>query len=206
MNTDLAKQLDTWKETALQWSGVLIRYAILAAVLLAVVYVLRRVLGKQKKAAVEQAPGMGIDVKELLAQGPPPAGPALSFFNVPVRLSALVVAPAGRGHELPPVTQLESVIDAIVPGLARVVIAHRPVVRKWPAQISNRGFAHVLFTQAKLPGDGGKGTPWCAVAGMFRIGKTAVLAGLIMRSASPTNLGQVILEHETQWLDVVRVK
>jgi hypothetical protein len=205
MNADLAKQLDTWKETALQWSGVLIRYAMLAAVLLAVVYVLRRVLAKPKKT-VEQAPGMGIDVKELLAQGPPPAGPALSFFNVPVRLSALVVAPAGRGRELPPVNQLESVIDAIVPGLARVVIAHQPVVRKWPAQISNSGFAHVLFTQAKLPGEGGKGTPWCAVAGMFRIGKMPVLAGLIMRSASNSNLGQVILEHETQWLDVLRVK
>jgi hypothetical protein len=205
MNQNITEQLDKWKETAIQWSAGLIPYAILAAIAFAFVYVILKVLKKPKKAA-EQAPDMGINVKDLPAQGPPPAGPALSFYKVPVRLAALVLAPAGRGRDLPPVNQLQGVIDAIVPGLARVVTAHQPVVRKWPAQISSSGFAHVLFTHAKLPGEGGKGTPWCAVAGTFKIGKTPILAGLVMHTAAPTNLGQVILEHEAQWLDVLRVK
>jgi len=205
MNQNLAEQLDKWKETALQGLAGLIPYAIFAAIVVAVVYAMLKVLRRPTKT-VAQAPEMGINVKDLPAQGPPPAGPALSFYKVPVRLSAVVLAPSGRGRDLPPLNQLEGVIDAIVPGLAKVVIAHKPVVRKWPAQISSSGFTHVLFSQAKLPGEGGKGTPWCAVAGTFRIGKTPILAGLIMRTAAPTNLGQVILQHETEWFDVLRVK
>ncbi len=205
MNQNLTEQLEKWKETAIQWSGSLIRYAIFAAIVFAILYVILKVLKRPQKT-VEQGPDMGINVKDLPAQGPPPAGPALSFYNVPVRLAALVLAPVGRGRDLPPLDQLGGVIDAVVPGLALIVTAHRPVVRKWPAQISSSGFGHLLFTHAKLPGDGGKGTPWCAVSGTFKIGKTPILAGLVMRAASPTNLGQVMLEHEAQWNDVLRVK
>ncbi len=205
MGANLIEQLNKWKETAVPWLAGLLKYAILATIVLAVVYVILKVLRKTEKT-VRQAPDMGIDVKDLPNQGPPPAGPALYFYNVPVRLAALVLAPAGRARELPPMNQLDALADALVPGLAKVVAAHKPLVRRWPAQVSSRGFANIFFTQAKLPGEGGKGTPWCAAAGVFEIGKTPIMAGLVMRAAAPTNLGQAILEHEAQWLDVVRVK
>ena len=205
MEPNLNEQLTKLKETAGAMSAGLLKYAILAAVLVVILYVVVKVLRKPKKAAL-QVPDLAIDVMGLSTQGPPPGGPALYYYNVPVRLAALVVAPAGRMRELPPINQLGDVIDSIVPGLAEVVAAHKPVVRKWPAQLSTRGFAHTLFSHAKLPGEGGKGTPWCSAAGIFKIEKRPIMAGLVMRAAAPTNLGQAIIEEEAQWLDILRIQ
>lgn len=205
MVENLIEQANQWKNVVIPWLGGLLKYAIIATIVLAIVYFVLRILRKPKPAPAAP-PDTGIDVKGLLDQGPPPAGPMLYFYNVPVRLAALVLAPAGRARQLPPVNQLDAVADALLPGLSQVIAAHRPVVRRWPAQISSRGFALAFFNQAKLPGEGGKGTPWCAAAGTFKLGKTPIMAGLVMRSAAPTNLGHVIVEQEAQWLDALRVK
>jgi hypothetical protein len=205
MVENLIEQANQWKNVVIPWLGGLLKYAIIATIVLAIVYFVLRILRKPKPAPAAP-PDTGIDVKGLLDQGPPPAGPMLYFYNVPVRLAALVLAPAGRARQLPPVNQLDAVADALLPGLSQVIAAHRPVVRRWPAQISSRGFALAFFNQAKLPGEGGKGTPWCAAAGAFKLGKTPIMAGLVMRSAAPTNLGHVIVEQEAQWLDALRVK
>jgi hypothetical protein len=130
----------------------------------------------------------------------------LYVYNVPVRLTALVLAPVGRARELPPPTHLDALADALVPGLAKVISAHKPVLRRWPAQVSSRGFAHTFFSQAKLPGDAGKGTPWCVAAGVIKFGKTPIMAGLIMRAAAATNFSHPIIEQEAQWLDVLKTK
>jgi len=205
MAENLIEQANQWKNLIIPWLGGLLKYAIIATIVLAIVYFVLRILRKPKPASAAPA-DMGIDVKGLLDQGPPPAGPVLHFYNVPVRLAALVLAPAGRARQLPPVNQLDAVADALVPGLSQVIAAHRPVVRRWPAQISSRGFALAFFNRAKLPGEGGKGTPWCAAAGPFKLGKTPIMAGLVMRAAAPASLGHVIIEQEAQWLDVLRVK
>ena len=170
MGDNLIEQLNKWKDAAIPWLAGLIKYAIIATIVLAIVYVILKVLRRPKTTA-QQAPETAIDVKGIANQGPPPAGPALYFYNVPVRLAALVMAPAGRGRELPPINQMDALADALLPGLAQVIAAHKPVVRRWPAQISSRGFAIAFFNQAKLPGEGGKGTPWCAAAGAFKIGR-----------------------------------
>ena len=59
---------------------------------------------------------------------------------------------------------------------------------------------------AGLPGDGGRGTPWCAVAGRFEAGGRKLLAGLVCRAASGNGLGQFVVQHQGQWLDTVRVQ
>ncbi len=205
MAENLIEQANQWKDAILPWLTTLFKYAIVLTILLAVAYVVLTVLRRRRSAPPPQE-DLGVDVKGLRDEGPPPAGPVLHFYNVPVRLAALVLAPAGRGRELPPASQLDALADALLPGLAQVIAAHRPVVRRWPAQVSSRGFALAFFNQAKLPGQGGKGTPWCAAAGAFKLGKTPIMAGLVMRAAAPTSLGQVIVEHEAQWLDIVRVK
>ena len=135
-----------------------------------------------------------------------PAGPILEHYNVPVRLAAVVLAPTGRVLELPSIDQLPQLIDHIVPGLAQVMAAHRPLIRRWPSQLSAEGFAHAFFTQARLPGDGGKGTPWCSVAGRFKIHRQSLMAGLVMRAESNNNFGQSIIHKEHEWLGILRVK
>lgn len=147
-----------------------------------------------------------IDVTQLPAGGPPDEGPQLEFYGMPVRLAVLVMAPAGRTSSLPATERVAAALDDLVPGLASVVLAHRPLLRSWPSQLSTQGFVHAFFNNAQLPGDRGKGTPWCSVAGRFDAGDQQLLAGLVCSAQKSNSLGQVAVANVGQWMDVLRVK
>jgi len=186
--------------------GDLVRLLVLVAVAIVLAYVLWALLKRRKRVLPPQVPDLAVDVMSLPTAGPPASGPALYYYNVPVRLAAVVLAPAGRVRDLPPPGQLDDVLDSIVPGLAQVVSTHAPLVRYWPRQLSAKGFAHAFFGHARLPGQGGKGTPWCSAAGIFKIEGQPLMAGLVMRAQTTSNLGQAIVEREAQWLDLLRIK
>jgi hypothetical protein len=177
--------------------------ALAAGLLLVVLIVLLRRRGKR----VEAPPvDLRIRLADLPAHGPLTEGPRLEFYGTPVRLAVLVLAPAGRNSQIPPPAQLPDTIDNLVPGLAAVVVAHRPLIRFWPFQLSAQGFTHAFFNNLRLPGEHGKGTPWCAIAGRFETGSQQLLAGLVCVADKPNSLSQVTVAHPGQWLDVVRVK
>jgi hypothetical protein len=177
-----------------------------SAAVLVVMLVVWRVLRKRKPPLAAPPVDLRIDVGSLGEQGPPPGPPAIEFYNIPVRLAAVVLAPVGRSRGLPPPGETARLLEAILPGLSRVAQVHRPLVRSWPNQFSARGFAHVLFANVRLPGDGGKGTPWSSVAGMFKLDGQPVMAGLVLRAAQPNSLGQIIVESEHEWLGCLRVR
>lgn len=164
--------------------------------------ILRR-RGRQQQSA---APDLRVDVAKLPTHGPLAEGPRLEFYGLPVRLAVLVLAPAGRGSCVPDGRSFEQALDALLPGLVAVVKAHRPLVRGWPYQLSTQGFVHSFFGNVALPGDHGKGTPWCAAAGRFEAGDQQLLAGLVCVADKPNALGQVTIQQLGQWLDVLRVK
>jgi hypothetical protein len=87
-----------------------------------------------------------------------------------------------------------------------VYLAHKPVFRRWPNQLSVRGFAHKYFARVRLAGPGGRALPWCSVAGVFKIEGQPYLVGMLLRTATPTNLGQRIVDDATQWLSVLRAR
>ncbi len=205
LNVD--EQLEKAKEAVGSLSGDLLKYVIFAIVALIVLYILYKVLtGRKKKKPAARSADLTIDVMALGSEGPPAGTAVLEYYNVPVRLAAIVLAPAGRVRELPPPAQLGDIYDAIVPGLAKVVASHRPLVRRWPPQVSAKGFAHTVFQHCRLPGDGGKGTPWSSVAGLLKIEGHAMMAGLILRTESTSSHGQEIIEREEQWLSILRAK
>ena len=183
----------------------LIQYAVIAAIVVAVLVVLKKFLGRKKKPKAA-AGGQGIDIQKLPADGPPSGGPTLEYFNIPVRVAAVVVAPAGNVRELPPVNEMSDLYDAITPGLGAVVAAHRPLVRRWPKQLSAKGFAHSVFRNCRLPGEGGKGSPWCCAAGVFKMEGQPVMAGLILRSDGDSSHGQQIMDEPAKWIACLRVK
>jgi hypothetical protein len=185
--------------------GDLLKYGLLVLAIL-VVLVVWRILRGRRKRTVPVPPSQDVQVTGLGTSGPPPGPPILEYYHYPVRLAAIVLAPAGRTRELPPLEQLGGLVDMLVPGLAQVAALHQPLVRRWPPQLSVRGFAHSFFVHARLPGQGGKGTPWCSVAGVFRVDNQPVMAGLVLRAASNVNLGQQIIDSEGKWHDVLRVK
>jgi hypothetical protein len=165
-----------------------------------------RLVRRRRRVAAPLAPDLKIVVADLGNDGPPPGPPVLEFYNLPMRVAAIVLAPVGRVRELPPDQQIPTLIEAIVPGLDKMAALHRPLIRRWPNQVSARGFAHLFFNNAKLPGDGGKGTAWSSVAGVFKVKGQPVMAGLVLRAAEPNSLGQTIIEEEYQWLGCLRVR
>jgi hypothetical protein len=181
-------------------------YALAAAIAAIVLAILWRVFRRGRRASLPPAGDLRIEVADLGEAGPPPGPPFLELYNLPMRLAAIVLAPVGRTSELPPDEELSPLIEAIVPGLDRVTALHHPLVRRWPNQVSANGFAHLFFNHARLPGDGGKGTPWSSMAGVFKAKGKPVMAGLIFRAADPNSLGQTIIESEHQWLGCLRVR
>ncbi len=174
-----------------------------AVVLLIVIsFLFRRRRGTVR---VEQE-NLSIDLTQLRVSGPPHGAPQLEFFGTPVRLAVLVLAPPGRSGAIPPTERLREVVEHLLPGLADVLDAHRPIFRRWPEQLSTPGFCQSFFMNMQLPGNRGKGTPWCSVAGRFEYGDGHLLAGLVCFGERPNALGQVIVEHDGQWHDVLRVR
>jgi len=187
-------------------AGNALWYVLLAAIVVIVLAIAWRVFHRRRRVSIPPAPDLSIQVASLGEDGPPQGPPFLEFYNLPMRLAAVVLAPVGRTGDLPPDDQLSPLIEAIVPGLDRVTALHRPLVRRWPNQVSANGFAHLFFNHARLPGDGGKGTPWSSMAGLFKAKGKPVMAGLIFRAAEPNSLGQTIIESEHQWLGCLRVR
>jgi hypothetical protein len=136
---------------------------------------------------------------------PPEEGPELRCYGLEVRLAVLVLAPAGRLREVPGGVERSAMIDQIVPGLAKLVSAHNTMVLIWPPQLSPRGFAHAFFSAVKLPGDRGKGTPWCSVAGKFEADGEQYMAGMALCAAKPNSLAQFVVELPGEWLELLRV-
>jgi len=165
-----------------------------------------KIVGGRRHSPRPQAPDLDVDLAALGEEGPAGLTPALELNNVPVRLAAVVLAPAGRVRELPPMNRRDELFEAILPGLKEVVAAHRPLMLRWPAQLSPSGFAHTLARHVRLPGEGGRGTPWSSVAGVFKIEGQPLMAGLVLRGESANSLGQQIVDSEEQWLGCLRVK
>lgn len=168
-------------------------------------YFLLRSFGGGAAPASEQS-DLSIDVNKLGVEGPPPTGPQLDVYNIPMRLAVLVIAPLGRANTIPPPEVLTAAVERIVPGMMSVLKTHGPVFRRWPAQLSAAGFGPTFFGNIPLPGDQGKGTSWTGVVGKFEYQGQMLAVGMILRADQPNSLGQIALERETQWLDVLRVR
>lgn len=180
--------------------------AAVVGLLILVAVVLWLIRSTRRQPARTPEMDLTIDVERLSPEGPPSEGPVLEFYGMPVRLAALVLAPAGRHAHLPPEGQRGGVWDDLTPGLSSIVASHRPLIRPWPSQLSTQGFIHAFFNHVHLPGDQGKGTPWCSAAGRFDAGDQQFLAGIVCAAEKPNSLSQVTITNVGQWLEVVRVK
>jgi hypothetical protein len=198
--------LDNLKNALGPASADVLKYAIIAIAGVVVFWIAWRVLRRRKQTAAPLPPDLKVNVDTLSNQGPAEGPPVLEFYHLPVRLAAIVLAPVGRVRELPPDDQLATLLDAIVPGLDKVAALHEPLIRRWPSQVSARGFAHLFFSNSRLPGPGGKGTPWSSAAGIFKVQGQPIMAGLVFRAAQPNSFGQTIVDSEDKWLGCLRVK
>jgi hypothetical protein len=175
--------------------------AVAAVVLLAIAFVWLR----RKKPHAAAVPPPAIELSRLGERGPPAAACRLECYEIPVRLAALVLAPAGASRALPPRDFWSALIDQIVPGLAEVVRQHGTELMAWPPQLSPRGFSQQFFSSLALPGDHGKGSRWCAVAGRFEASGQPWMVGMALCADKPNSLSEYLVE-STGWLGVLRVR
>lgn len=178
----------------------------IAVLVLLVLIVLWRIVAPRKKQATTRKTIQQIDLSQLGEHGPSAEQARLECYHVPVRLALVVMAPLGRDSKLNVDAGLAHVLDQIVHGLGEVVETHKPLFRLWGPQLSANGFTTAFFSGAKLPGQKGKGTAWCALAGRCEVNGRNLMVGLVLRAEKPNNLGQVLLDQEYAWPDVLRPK
>ncbi len=186
--------------------GPVVRAVAVLAVLGALALVAVRWMRRHKRRAPPVESEGGIAADTLPELGPPGQGPRLLYRGTPVRLAAVVLAPPGLARELPPINRLGEVFEALIPGLAEVIRAHRPVYRRWPAQVSTRGFVHRFFAEARGLAPPGTETPWCLVGGPFVFRGEPLLVGLVMRAQAPMHHGRYIVEDAAEWPRLLAVE
>jgi hypothetical protein len=135
-----------------------------------------------------------------------PGQTRLTVYHVPVRMAVVVIAPLGRESDPPTHSDVPTLLDHIVPGLASVLTHDQTIVKIWPRQLSATGFAPTLVRHAPLPGGRGHATPWCLVSGRTTFDGASFAIGLALAATTPNNLGLIVVESEHQWLDVLRMR
>ena len=78
--------------------GELLPYVVVLVIAAVVLYLVWRLLKRRRGRLPLVEPDLTIDVASLGTAGPPPGGPVLEHHNLPMRLAAIVVAPAGRAR------------------------------------------------------------------------------------------------------------
>lgn len=192
-------QLDTLLNGG--WLPLAVGAALALGALLFLVVKLRR-----KPPIEPPKPDLYLEVTSLGERPPRVDGPQLECYHLPVRIALVVVAPLGRTGLPPTAEELSPLLDGIVPSLARAYGRDRPEVRHWPPQLSFQGFTRTFFANIRLPGDRGKATPWCSLAGRAELGGRMFVVGLALQAARPNSLNQHVVDREGGWLDALRVR
>lgn len=182
---------------SLQWIAI----AVVASVL---VFAVWKALSSGRKKKPARKGVQHVDLAALGDNGPDPEATPLECYHVPVRLALVVLAPLGRDTQLNVEQGLPHLLDQIVHGLDQVVETHQPLIRLWEPQLSKNGFTTAFFANASLPGQKGKGTPWCALAGRCEVNGRNLMVGMVLRAEKANNLGQILMEQEYAWPDVLR--
>ena len=171
-----------------------------------VLALLRRIMGWFRRSVPVSTTDESLVIELSALPAAEPGTTRLTVYHVPVRLAVVVIAPLGRDSDPPTHSEVPKLLNGIVPGLASVLSRDQTIVKIWPRQLSATGFAPSLMRHVRLPGDKGRGTPWCLVAGRTTFGDGSYAAALALGADSPNNLGLITVESEHQWLDVVRMR
>lgn len=190
---------DPTKRQLVLFAAALVGLAILLAVL-------RRIAGWFRRSVPVSTTDESLVIELSALPAAEPGATRLTVYHVPVRLAVVVIAPLGRESDPPTHSEVPKLLDRVVPGLASVLSHDQTIVKIWPRQLSATGFAPSLMRHVRLPGDNGRGTPWCLVAGRTTFGDASFAVGLALGADCPNNLGLIAVESEHQWLDVVRMR
>ena len=185
--------------------GIAVCVLLLAVLGFAFVLIQRAKRKTRTSVDVGESDDLAVEVLQLDVNPPTGLPPKLQLLGVDSNLAVLVLAPRGNGVTFPSSEQLHSLVDRICPGFSKILDAHQPLFRRWPAQMSFEGFTHAIAHNMKLPGERGKGTPWSTLVGRISVPGGQLFVGLVCLSANPNGMGQIVVEHEGKWTDSLRI-
>jgi hypothetical protein len=187
------------------WAVLGAAAVLLLLVLLILLAIVRRLFrGKRKLQGGPPDPALFIDLDECPMPADPPGSRRLTVHHQPVRLRFVVLAPMGRDADVDE-SAVDKLLDLLLPGLGAVARRDQPMVRIWPAQISQSGFTAAFHRHTPKAAQRGEMSRWVLVAGRAQAGRTMLLIGLGLWADQPNTLDRLTLD-PSQWLDVLRVR
>jgi hypothetical protein len=181
----------------------LVELVCLLAVVVAAGYLLRALL-RRLFASRRRDIDWDRPLREDLDSCPlPNVPPAACVYHVPVRLRLVVVAPGGKGVDVPD-DAVGALLDRSIPGLGALVVRDQPRVCIWPAQLSGMGFTNLFHRCTPTAERDSEPSCWILLAGRAQWAGENLFVGLGLWSEEATTLGRRNLEPH-QWLDVLRL-
>jgi hypothetical protein len=181
--------------------------AILVVLILGVLAVVLRAIGRALTARRKPPNPEGHLVEDLGNYPPPPGKPGprrLFVQGFPARVRLVVLAPQGKQDNVD-AGKAEALLELVVRGLGGVAQQDSPRVRIWPRQLSNQGFAVSFHRLTKKPEPDTKPSRWVLVAGQAQAGSRKILVGLALQADEKNSLGKLTVEPD-RWNEVLRIK
>jgi hypothetical protein len=175
-----------------------------ALALLVLILLIYRLTRRPKRIALSDRSDLYIDVTDFSPDRIDyKAYPRLEWMGSPAHLTLIVVAFQGTGGGDLQDAPVRALLERALPGLGPILDAHQTEIRLWDPQVSRRGFEQLFFHVVPLPGDHGRGTPWCSVVSRAEYKDRPLLLGMVLYSPQTPNVTQMSYEHESKlWSDL----
>lgn len=193
-------------ETTIPWSeySEVLLIVLGALALLVLILLIYRLTRRPKRIALSDRSDLYIDVTDFSPeQVDYKAYPRLEWMGSPAHLTLIVVAFQGTGGGAMQDAPVRALLERALPGLGPILDAHKTEIRLWDPQVSRRGFEQLFFHVVPLPGDHGRGTPWCSLVSRVEYKDRPLLLGMVLYSPQTPNVTQMSYEHESKlWSDL----
>ncbi len=148
-------------------------------------------------------------LEEVFSYPPAPNLPAdakpLVLYGLPVRLRLVVLGPLGKDAGNITASDVDHIVERMVPGLSARLRLDMPRIRLWPTQLSQSGFIAAFRRNTPLPDVEVKLRSWVLVMGKVLLDGKPIAVGLAMQSTEPNTFGPIVLQHAHQWMEVLRI-
>jgi len=143
-----------------------------------------------------------VNLGDIPRSGASQGGRRLTVKQLPARLRAVVLAPAGSDAGELHRGMAEAILDHALPGLGDIADHDNPLVTIWPRQYSLDGFQQAFFSHVTRPDGDHKRSRFALLAGPITMGRFTIHAGLALDCGETCALGNIRVGKD-KWADAI---
>lgn len=192
-------------KTVLGNGGWLVVVGLIGILLLAILWKLAASLfsGNRRQSRTSEH-DLEIDLSEIPEALKLTGDRRLQIEGTPARLRFVIVAPAGKAHDIN-IAAVPTLLDKVLPGLSAIFEQDKPFINKWPMQMSYQGFANLFHRNTPLPEGEKEPSRWILVAGRAHVGSHQIMLGLGLQAVKPTTIGRRRVDMH-DWPNLLRIR